>query len=488
MKSPVPRLILLCLVGAILGQDRPADRPWPKVHPDLARVLAGSKNPDSRLKVWVAFRDKGFAGEAELRKAMAETRTGLGESCLSRRAKVLGEKALVHFEDLPLARAYAEAVRTKVTAVRAESRWQNALSVEASPAEVESLASLPFVAEISPVKGFRRTGEDVAAEVFPWPRGPLYGPAYRQIDQVNVRPLHTAGLSGRGVRVCLLDIGFRKSHQVFRFGRVVAERDFVLKDNDVQRNPNDPSDYSDAHGTATWSLLGGMAPGALIGPAFGADFILGKTEDGRSETPVEEDYWVAGVEWAESLGADVVSSSLGYTDWYQFKDMDGRTAVTTRAANRAAALGVVIVNAAGNDRRTAWGHIIAPADGPEVLAVGAVDDDGRISSFSSPGPTADGRTKPEVCALGVRNFVAASSPTSGDSSYQWGNGTSYATPLVAGVVALLLEAHPDWTPRQVREALLSTASRSGAPDNDYGWGVVNAAAAVLYAPSKTLRE
>ena len=117
-----------------------------------------------------------------------------------------------------------------------------------------------------------------------------------------------------------------------------------------------------------------------------------------------------------------------------------------------------------------------------------MDDDGRISSFSSPGPTADGRTKPEVCALGVRNFVAASSPTSGDSSYQWGNGTSYATPLVAGVVALLLEAHPDWTPRQVREALLSTASRSGAPDNDYGWGVVNAAAAVLYAPSKTLLE
>ncbi|MBM3310081.1 MAG: hypothetical protein FJY80_01080 [Candidatus Aminicenantes bacterium] len=488
MKSPVPSLLLLGLAWAVPGQDRPAAPPWPKVHPELVRALAGTKSPDSRLRVWVVFRDKGFSGESELRKAMAETRSGLGESCLRRRAKVLDETALVQYEDLPLAKDYAEAARTRVKAVRAESRWRNALSVEASPAEVESLASLPFVAEISPVKGFRRTGEDVTAEVFRWPRGPLYGPAFRQIDQLNVRPLHTAGLSGRGVRVCLLDVGFRKNHQVFRFGRVVAERDFVLKDNDVQRNPNDPGDYSDAHGTATWSLLGGMAPGLLVGPAFGADFILGKTEDERSETPIEEDYWAAGVEWAESLGADVISSSLGYTDWYQFKDMDGKTAVTTRAANRAAALGVVIVNAAGNDRRTAWGHIIAPADGPDVIAVGAVDDDGRISSFSSPGPTADGRTKPEVCALGVRNFVAASSATSGDSSYGWGNGTSYATPLVAGVVALLLEAHPDWTPKQVREALLATADRSGAPNNDYGWGVVNAAAAVLYSPPKSRRE
>jgi serine protease AprX len=215
----------------------------------------------------------------------------------------------------------------------------------------------------------------------------------------------------------------------------------------------------------------------MAGPAFGADFILAKTEDDRSETPIEEDYWVAGIEWAESLGAEVVSSSLGYTDWYAFKDMDGKTAVTTRAAERASALGVVVVNAAGNERRNAWAHIIAPADGPSVIAVGAVDSAGTIASFSSPGPSSDGRIKPEVCAWGVSNLVAANRTDGGDV-YTRGSGTSYATPLVAGVAALLLEAHRDWTPAQVRAALTGTATNAAKPNNDYGWGIVNAAAAV----------
>jgi subtilisin family serine protease len=185
---------------------------------------------------------------------------------------------------------------------------------------------------------------------------------------------------------------------------------------------------------------------------------------------------VAGIEWAEGLGAEVVSSSLGYIDWYTFQDMDGVTAVTTKAANRAATLGVVVVNAAGNERGSAWGHIIAPADGLDVIAVGAVDSSGNISSFSSPGPTYDGRTKPEVCALGVNNWIAVNR-ADGTSTYGTGSGTSYATPLVAGVAALLLEIHRDWTPAQVRSALLSSASRSSNPDNDYGWGIVNAASA-----------
>jgi len=485
------RAFLLPLLFAVLaaGGQAPSRGGLPvKISPELRAAFAGARTEGRPLRAWAFLSDKDGGSGEEFRREVAETRSGLDERCLRRRAKTLGEEALVQYEDLPLAKPYTEAVRARAMKVRVESRWLNAVSIEATPAQLESLAALPFVRELSPVKGFRRTEETISAESFPWPRGALYGPSFRQVDQINVRPLHEAGLSGKGVRVCLLDVGFRKSHQVFRVGRVVAERDFVMKDNDVQRNLNDPNDYSDAHGTATWSLLGGLAPGVFVGPAFGAEFILGKTEDERSETPIEEDYWAAGIEWAESLGADVVSSSLGYTDWYRFQDMDGRTAVTTKIANRAVDLGVVVVNAAGNDRRTAWGHIIAPADGPEVIAVGAVDDDGRISSFSSPGPTADGRTKPEVCALGVHNFIAASSPASGEASYQWGSGTSYATPLVAGVVALLLEAHPDWTPAQVREALMKTASRSGAPDNDYGWGVVNAAAAVLYSPAAMRRE
>jgi subtilisin family serine protease len=309
---------------------------------------------------------------------------------------------------------------------------------------------------------------------------PIYGGAFSQLNQINVLPLHKQGLSGRGVLVCLLDVGFRKSHEVFRLAHLVAEWDFVLKDGDVEQNLDDPNDFSDSHGTATWSLLGGFKFGQMIGPAFGADFILGRTEDDRSETPVEEDYWAAGIEWAESLGAEVVSSSLGYTDWYTFKNMDGKTAVTTKAANRATSLGVVVVNAAGNERRNAWGHIIAPADGYDVIAAGAVDSSNKIASFSSPGPTYDGRTKPEVCALGVDNWIAQNREEDESDAYTRGSGTSFSTPLIGGVVALLLEAHRDWTPAQVRTALMQTASNASTPNNDYGWGIVNAASAAAY--------
>jgi subtilisin family serine protease len=310
-------------------------------------------------------------------------------------------------------------------------------------------------------------------------RNPIYGQAFAQLDQINVPALHQQGLSGRGVVVCLLDVGFRWDHEVFRLSQLLRQWDFVFGDADVRQDAANPKDFSDAHGTATWSLLGGFKFGTMMGPAFGADILLGKTEVGSSETPIEEDYWAAGIEWAESLGAEVVSSSLGYTDWYTFKDMDGKTAVTTKAANRAVSLGVVVVNAAGNERRNAWAHIIAPADGFGVIAVGAVDAAGKIASFSSPGPTYDGRIKPEVCAFGVSNWVAAKATDGGDT-YVTDSGTSYATPLVAGVVALLLEAHRDWTPAQVRDALMKTANNSAAPNNDYGWGTIDAAAAAAY--------
>ncbi len=449
-----------------------------KLAPDLLKAMASSARTGEPLRIWVYFRDKGETGQGSLMTALAKTRQTLATHAAWRRSKVRSQADLVDYEDLPVSAAYADQVKDLTLRVRTVSRWLNALSVEAASDQVWTLAALDTVERLDVVRAFRQSevlepeipGEAAAA------RNPIYGQAFAQLDQINVPALHRQGLSGKGVVVCLLDVGFRWDHEVFRLSHLIRQWDFVFGDADVRQDAANPNDYSDAHGTATWSLLGGFKFGTMIGPAFGADILLGKTEVGTSETPIEEDYWAAGIEWAESLGAEVVSSSLGYTDWYTFKDMDGKTAVTTKAANRAVSLGVVVVNAAGNERRNAWAHIIAPADGFGVIAVGAMDATGKIASFSSPGPTYDGRIKPEVCAFGVSNWVAAKAKDGGDT-YVTGSGTSYATPLVAGAVALLLEAHRDWTPTQVRDALIKTANNAAAPNNDYGWGIVDAVAA-----------
>jgi subtilisin family serine protease len=464
--------------------DRPGgDRlsPQSKICRRLADELASRQDSRETVSIWVYFVDKGLAGVRSQAAALTRVEKELDSRCLWRRSKVLPPHSLVSPADLPLSSDYVAGIRQLASRIRARSRWLNAVSADVRPLDIRKIARLPYVRKVDLVRSFTR------ADPLPSPPSPadfdaadpligFYGRAFTQVNQINVWPLHRLGYSGRGVVVGLLDTGFRTGHEIFRQARLIAQYNFVNDDGDVSQDFSDPNDYSDSHGTGTWSLLGGYKPGELVGPAYGADFILAKTETDNFERPIEEDYWVAGIEWAESLGAEVISSSLGYTDWYVFQDMDGQTAVTTRAANRAVSLGVVVVNAAGNERDKSWGHIIAPADGFDVIACGAVDTLGRISSFSSPGPTADGRIKPEVCALGVNNWLAANREDRTDT-YREGSGTSFSTPLVAGVAALLLEVHHDWTPAQVRQALMSTASLNDAPNNDYGWGIVDAALA-----------
>jgi len=466
-------LLLLFVTAGAMAASMPDGS---KIDARLSQWLEAAPDRDI-IHVWVYFSDKGI-GEDRLEQALTAREVELGRRTLDRRAKVRDGR-LVDRRDLPVNPDYRQQVLNLGLSQRAESRVLNAISIEARRNQLAEIAALDCVSGISRVAGYTRR------EIAPAPeptrttdgsRALNYGSSFDQLDQIKVTDLHDMGFSGAGVIVCMLDTGFYKDHEAFAGLTVLAEWDFINDDGNTQNEGSDPSSQHN-HGTYTWSTLGGLKDGTLYGPAYGASFLLGKTEDTSQEVPIEEDWWVEGIEWAELNGADVVSSSLGYTDWYTYADMDGQTCVTTIAANWAVAQGVVVVNAMGNSGQYA-GAIIAPADSEGVISCGAVNSSGSLASFSSSGPTYDGRTKPDVCAMGVSTYCASSS---GSSSYTAVDGTSLSTPLVGGVAALLVEAHPSWTPAEVQLAMRQTASQSATPDNNYGWGIVDAQAAALSA-------
>ena len=484
-------LSLLCVGAASLALA--VEQPGVTSYLQLALDDAAypHRDADGRLAVWVYFRDKGLEGSA-LTRALDRAETALCDRAARRRAKMAASKGerLVDVTDLPLYRPYVDAVADLGAAPRRESRWLNAASFDATPAQIAAIAELPQVLKVDLVNRFHRddpepTPAEIAAreahnaelragKAAAWSID--YGGTLSEAVQVNIPPLHDEGVTGEGVLIGMLDGGFRVTHNVFAGLTLVDAWDFVNDDGVVDNETGDPSDSND-HGTKTLSTIMGYEAGQHVGPAFGASVVLAKTEDVSQEVEIEEDNWVAGIEWLDTYGIDVASSSLGYMDWFTFADMDGNTAACTIAADLAVGKGIVVVNSAGNERGTSWDHIIAPADGDSVIAVGAVTSDGGYSYFSSPGPSYDGRIKPDICARGSGNHVASSTS---NSDYTTASGTSFSCPLSAGVAALVLSRTPSLTPMQVREALRMTASQADDPDNDYGWGILDAYAAAHY--------
>lgn len=458
-------IVVVAALAAAPLQAAPAGRTL-----RLEAALAGAR-ADETQPVWVYFRDKGTEAAP----------LPLSPRALARR-QARGTLPIVSEADAPLAAGYREAVE-RVARVRNASRWFNAVSVDATPAQVEALAALPFVERLDLVRRFRRQPEPADAPAGGTlrrsSRGAAaidYGPSLGQLEQIGVPTLHRAGYDGTGVMIAVFDAGFDNlGHEAFAATKIVAQYDFVNGDLDVS---NGPDRGEGSHGTNTLSVLGGYREGMLVGPAYGATFILGKTEDTTRETPVEEDHWAAAAEWAEAAGADVISSSLSYLDYdggfrdLTPRDLDGDTAVSTRAADLAAERGVVVVNSAGNQGFNATQNTLgAPADGHGVLAVGAVDSTGARASFSSVGPSADGRIKPDVAAQGVAVVAAgSSSPT----AYRLVNGTSFSCPLTAGVAALLVQIHPTRTAAEIRDAIRASGSQAASPDNRLGYGIVDA--------------
>jgi subtilisin family serine protease len=441
---------------------------------------------------WIAFRDRGPSVSTSDFTPQA---LGISDRALWRRSKVLPPDRLIDELDLPVYQLYIDQLRLAGIVVRSTSRWLNAVSAQLTDVQKATLSSIPCVASIGPVAQFlKRYPETKAAPgVQSFGKnstvGSLnYGPSITQLATMKITDVHAQGINGAGVIVGMLDDGFNlhKVHPALKNIKVIAEYDFVQRDSNTSIAPGEFSSQGN-HGEETLSLLGGFDDGKLIGAAYGASFILAKTEVDSTETSIEEDYWVEGLEWEEQLGADIVSSSLGYNNWYTYPSFDGQTATTTKAARIAARKGVLVVTAMGNEgnyrdvRTHLTGTLIAPADADSIVSVGAADSGFRIASFSSTGPTADGRVKPDVVGMGVSDYVV-----SGIGSYQVGSGTSFSTPLTAGVAALVLSAHPTFTPMQVRDRLISNAralydSANGVvslPNNFYGWGMVDAAKAV----------
>ena len=433
------------------------------------RLSAMLESPviEGPLKVWVYFRDRGPGGPA-------------AEGRISRRAlerRRLRSRLPTDRYDLPVHGPYISAVRAHAAGIRHVSRYLNAVSVLVEPSGIEAISSLSFVDRIDLVGTYRRsTGE--RSEILYSPAAvqgsEIYGGSYDQLAQIGAVPLLELGYNGSGtasardpVLVCVLDTGFRLDHEALEHINVIARYDFIQGDTVVHNEEGDHPEQ-DRHGTIVLGALAGYHEGDLVGPAWGADFLLAKTEIYGDEIEIEEDNWIAGIEWADSAGAEIVSSSLGYIDWYLPEDLDGDTPLCTRVADIMAEHGIIVVTAMGNYGLGGDTTLIAPADGDSVIAVGAVDRNGYIATFSSRGPTADGRIKPDLVALGVGTHSVAY-PTY--DSYATSSGTSLSTPLVAGLCAQLLEIRPDLTPFSMRELLTSTSSRSEAPDIVYGYGI-----------------
>jgi serine protease AprX len=426
-----------------------------------AAAFAAPPDDDAGL-YWIYFADRG-AEEADFAGRVADALRRLTPAARARRAKA-GYLTPLDPWDIAPAGAYVAAVEATAGApALTTSRWLNAVSLPARAEDVRRVEALPFVAAAAPVAGWPAPDLSLSAGN-PESRDEFHGLAYEQLSQIQVIPLHDEGYWGDGVTVGVLDTGFNLAHESLRHTRVIAARDFTVQE--------DWTADQGGHGTAILSVIGGLKPDVFVGAAPNASYIVAKTELVEPEREVEEHWYVAGMEWAEALGADVLSTSLGYLDWYSYRDMDGDTAVTTRAANVACAKGLVVVTANGNEgQNEARPWMIAPADGYKTLGVGAVDKGGVIAPWSSRGPTYDGRVKPDVCARGVDTWCAKTKDPHG---YFPSAGTSLATPLAAGAAALLIQKRPDLSPDEIRMALMKTATRAASPDNEYGYGIVQA--------------
>jgi subtilisin family serine protease len=425
---------------------------------------------------WVYLKDKPAAAEF-----LNAPLTMLSQRALDRRVK---QNIAVDNKDVPMEVNYYSQIKnaTGIT-VLAASKWLNSIHVQGTQTNINNLkTNYSFVDNIEFAnKGLNAKGV-VTRKLPTIKKGNKfektktdfnYGDATNQISMLKGDYLNEQGHTGSGMQIAVIDAGFPNVNTLAAFERLRDNNQILGGYDFVDRSENFYTGNN--HGTNVLSDIGGYIDGQFVGTAPDASFYLFRTEDGANEVPLEESLWVEAAERADSLGVDIINTSLGYTTFdnpnynYTYADMDGNTTFISRGAEIGASRGMLLVNAIGNSGNSAWKYLGAPADAASVFAVGAVNAIETIASFSSFGPTADSRIKPDVLAHGQSVYVISHITGNPITS----NGTSFSSPIMAGVLACFWQAFPNLTNTQVMQRIRESADRYSNPHEQYGYGLPN---------------
>ncbi len=429
----------------------------------LAAVGASARQ--DTLKYRISLKDK-----AATTYSLKHPEAFLSEKAIARRYK---QRLPIDSTDLPVCRKYVDEIRRQGVNIVVTGKWENFVTISCNDSTlIDRIAALPFVRATEKVWMAPEGDKMMSTERDSLINRPsvhpdsVYGFAIDQIQMSNGDKLHREGFRGQGMTIAVIDAGFHNADRIATMQniRILGIKDFV--------NPKADIFAESSHGMMVLSCIGMNRPGIMTGTAPEASFWLLRSEDEYSEHLVEQDYWAAAVEFADSVGADVLNTSLGYYTFddkskdYKFRDLDGHHALMSRQASRIADKGMVLVCSAGNSGMGAWKKITPPGDAENVLTVGAINKDGVLAPFSSIGNTADNRIKPDIVAVGQGTDVMRTDGNQGKA-----NGTSFSSPVMCGMVACLWQACPDLTAKEVIELVRRSGDRADYPDNIYGYGI-----------------
>lgn len=432
----------------------------------IALLATGASAQQDTLKYRISLKDKA-ATEYSLKKPEKY----LSAKAIERRRK---QNLPIDSTDLPVCRKYIDEIRKQGVKIVVTGRWDNFVTVSCNDTTlIDRIAALPFVLStekvwISPGAGkpSMATERDSVLNQPTIHPDSIYGRAITQIQMSNGDKLHEAGFKGQGMTIAVIDAGFHNVDKITAMQniRILGTKDFVNQQADIFAESS--------HGMSVLSCMGMNRPDIMTGTAPEASFWLLRSEDEYSEHLVEQDYWSAAVEFADSVGVDVINTSLGYYSFddksknYKYRDLDGRHALMSRQASHIADKGMILVCSAGNSGAGSWKKITPPGDADNVLTVGAIDKRAVLATFSSVGNTADHRVKPDVVAVGVGSDVIRTDGNQGRA-----NGTSFSSPIMCGMVTCLWQACPTLTAKEVIELVRRSGDRAVFPDNIYGYGV-----------------